>query len=44
MLIECPDSEFQVGLVLVHSDVAVAENERLAHELAQLAVNEVETN
>ena len=36
MLIEFPDSEYQAGLVLVHPDVAVAEHERLAHELAQV--------
>ena len=44
MLIECPGSEYQAGLVLAHPDVAVAEHERLAHELAQLSVIEVETN
>ena len=44
MLIECPGSEYQAGLVLVHPDVAVAGHERLVHELAQLSENEVATN
>ena len=44
MLIECPASEYQAGLVLVHSDVAMAEHERLAHELPQLSVIEVAPN
>lgn len=44
MLIECPGSEYQAGLVLVHPDVAVAEYERHAHELAQLSVIEVAPN
>ena len=44
MLIECPGSEYQAGLVLVYPDVAVAEHERLAHELVQLSAIEVATN
>ena len=44
MLFKCPDSEYRARLVLVHPDVAVAEHERLAHELAQLSVIEVETD
>ena len=41
MLFKCPDSEYRDGLVLVYSDVAVAEHERLAHELAQLSERDV---
>ena len=41
---ECPASEFQAGFVFDQSDVAVSECRWLKHELAQLSVNEVETN
>jgi hypothetical protein len=38
------DIEKTAGSLLDQRDAAVAEREWLAHELAQLAVNEVETN
>ena len=44
MLMECPDSDCQAGLVLDQSYVAVSKCERLMPELVQLSVNEVAPN
>ena len=41
---ECPVSAFQAGCVLDQSDVAVFKRRWLKQELAQLSVNEIETD